>query len=111
MDNLASWMWTSVPVFFAVTSNLKGRAKGLALWLYLWALAGGMALCLWRLCRTRLAASALTASDPLSQARFPYALWWSLGSLALIAILLVLPVVWYCRDRRQERVEGGTATD
>ena len=103
MEMLTQWSCMSIPLFFAMTNNLKGRAKSVSVWLFLWCQVGVLAFSTARLFLSWRASSDLAASDPYYHPSFPHALIWG---PVLVVIILVLPVVWYYHDLRQERVAG-----
>lgn len=107
-----SWLWfiLSIPVYSLLTRKLKGRAASLAFLAYFWAIAGALAVNTWRFHQTYLSLEASIQAaggedfDPAfvadKAAQHLHALWLT---SAEVAIIFMVPVVWYWFDRRKER--------
>lgn len=110
MSNLWLWFTLSMPIYYLLTRNLKGRAASLAFLAYLWAIAGALAVNTWRFHQTYLSLEANIQAaggqdfDPAFVAnkasQHLHALW--LFS-AEVVVIFIVPVVWYWFDRRKER--------
>jgi hypothetical protein len=87
----------------------KGRAKSIVVWVCLWSIDVSLAISTWRLYQAWRDYSALTANNPYyhnNQPKMPEGLVWS---LLVFLVILVLPVVWFYRDRHKEDIAAGTA--
>ena len=83
--------------------KIQGGTKSIIVWFCCWSLAVSLAFSTWQLYQAWRAYSALTANNPYyhsNQPAMPVGLIWS--PLTVI-VLLAMPVVWYHRDRREER--------
>jgi hypothetical protein len=103
MEILAEWSSIIITLLLVVAYKMKGRAKSIVVWICCWSLDVSLAFSTWQLYQAWRAYSALTANNLYyhnNQPIMPDGLIWS--PLVFI-VLLVLPVVWYHRDRRKER--------
>ena len=75
----------------------------------MWSIDVALALSTWQLYHAWRDYAALTANNPNyhdNQPQMPDGL---IVAPFLFIVILVLPVVWYYRDRRKERITAGTA--
>ncbi len=100
---MGDWTVWSIPIYAALTINLKGRAKVTALWIYLWCLAGDCFFATWHFYTIHQQLTSLMPDDPRHQTEAARTIW--IGGI-VTAILLVVPVVWYRRELRKENVEA-----
>lgn len=110
MEIFAEWSWIIIPLMMLVaTYTGKGRAKSIVVWVCMWSIDVALAISIWRLYQAWRDYSALTANNPYyhnNQPRMPDGLIWS---PLIFIVILVLPVVWFYRDRRKEGIATGTA--
>lgn len=115
METLAACSLIVIPLLLAVVYKRKGRVKSMAVWgsiavwVCCWGIDVSLALSTWRLYLAWKDYSALTANNPYyvgNQPAMPEGLIWS--PLVFI-VILVLPVVWFYRDRRKAGVATGAA--
>lgn len=91
-----NWVIWSVPLYFVLTSRLTRRANAIALWIYLWCLAGCVAAATWR---GYIAWQHIASWLPHDHG--PAKMLW-IGVIVTV-MLIILPVVWYRCDLRNER--------
>ena len=96
---MGNWLFLGLPLFFVVTSRLKGHAKNLATLGFFWAVAIVLGVNGWK---SYAYAAALSTPYQLAyyKPKFLYVTWFSLTGAA---IFLVLSVAWYYMDERKDR--------
>ena len=108
MNGWSIWLALSPALYFAATSHLKGRAKARALWAYFWLVAGFVAYSTWHFYVTwQTLAMRIRAAGGAPRPWADVQNTWALRAGVIETIvLLLLPVVWYYRDLRKERIKG-----
>ena len=101
MDNLGTWATLSVPIFVAVMLGLKGQAKNIAVWVYLWSLCALWGVQLWHgyQLETALQQQGLGVRGQELQNQYDHVQWLSICGMIFI---MALPPFCYFRDRRKE---------
>jgi hypothetical protein len=103
--DLGTWAVLSVPVFFALTSRLKGQPQNVALWVYFWGIGiiwAGHILHSYHLYLS-MQAAALDSRGVELQSQLLHVLWYS---VVLDIIFMALPPLWNLYDKRKMRTQA-----
>ena len=109
MNDWGNWVFLSIPLYFAATRHLEGRAKGRAFWAYCWLIAAFSGYNAWHFYATW---QALTVPGYALRLGLAAQCVRTLGvCIVETAVLLALPVVWHCHDLRKERRRAGGSVE
>ncbi len=102
MDNLGTWAVLSIPVFVALTSSLKGRAKDIAAWVYTWGLGAVWSVIFWQgyYLALEMQRVSFVPYVPETQAHYLLTHWLDIAGVAL---LMALPPVFYFYSKHKSQ--------
>ena len=108
MDNYMIWLLVSVLTYVPLAVKIKRQSSFIALWAFLWGLAGSLALTEWHFHQQWLA---LVMQEQGDGGRFLHDTtpghYQSLyGGVLEVVVMLLIPIAWYWVVHRKERIKA-----